>query len=66
MEVRANVCALLGQVGRNASREQMERLNEATKCILEDLAKTAGQGREGMLGTAAKKSLDGWAIAQAN
>jgi hypothetical protein len=66
MEVRANVCALLGQAGRSASGEQKERLNQAVKCSLEDLAKTAGHGREGMVGTAAKKSLDGWAIAQTN
>ncbi|KIM87000.1 hypothetical protein PILCRDRAFT_815433 [Piloderma croceum F 1598] len=66
IEVRANVCALLGQAGRSASGEQKERLNQAVKCSLEDLAKTAGHGREGMLGTAAKKSLDGWAIAQTN
>jgi|SRR5712664_803897 hypothetical protein len=64
VEVRANVCALLGQVSRNASGEQMETLSKVAKSILEDLSKTAGQGREGMLSTAAKKSLDGWAKAQ--
>ena len=63
MEVRANVCALLGQVGRSASGEQTESLNEAAKGVLEDLAKTTGEGREGVLGMAAKKSLDGWAKA---
>ena len=61
MEVRANVCTLLGQVGISASGEQMAKLNEAAKCTLEDLAKTAGQS---ILGTAAKKSLEGWAKAQ--
>lgn len=64
MEVRANVCALLGQVSRSASGEQLERLDGAAKSTLEELAKTAGQGREGMIGMAAKKSLDGWAKAQ--
>jgi hypothetical protein len=64
VEVRANVCALLEQAGRSASGEQMERLNEVTKSLLEDLVKTAGPGREGMLGVAAKKTLDGWAKPQ--
>lgn len=66
MEVRANVCALLGQVGRKASGEQLERLNEATKGLLEDLAKVKGQGRDGLLGTSAKKALDGWAKSDTN
>lgn len=65
VEVRANVCALLGHVGRKASTDQLQRLSEATKSTLEGLAKIAGQGRDGMLGTAAKKALDGWATSQA-
>lgn len=58
IEVRANVCALLVQVGRKASGGQLEAVRDPTKNILEDLAKSAGPGRDGLLGTAAKKALD--------
>lgn len=64
IEVRANVCALLGQVGRQASGGQLETLKETTKNILEELSKSAGQGRDGLLGTASKKVLDGWATSE--
>lgn len=64
VEVRANVCALLGQVGKVASGDQAERLDTAVKSTLEDLSKGAGQGRDGLLGNCAKKVLDGWATAK--
>lgn len=61
VEVRANVCALLGQVGKIASGEELDRLDGAVKSTLEELAKGASHSREGLLGSAAKKALDGWA-----
>ncbi|EGN93229.1 hypothetical protein SERLA73DRAFT_64433 [Serpula lacrymans var. lacrymans S7.3] len=61
VEVRANVCALLGQVGKQPPGEDVERVKDATKGILEELSRGSTQsGRDGMLGAAAKRVLDAW------
>lgn len=64
VEVRANVCALLGQVGRKATGEQLQKLSDATRSTLEVLVNNGVQGRDAVLGAAAKKTLDGWATSQ--
>lgn len=66
MEVRANVCTLLAQVSRKASAGQLEAVRDPTKNILEDLAKSAGPGRDGLLGIAAKKALESFGAPRAN
>ncbi|KIJ69418.1 hypothetical protein HYDPIDRAFT_80271 [Hydnomerulius pinastri MD-312] len=70
--ILANVCALLGQVAIRPSggpldpvkeqlvKEQLDGIKEATRPILEVLARDA-TGRENMLGIAAKRVLDLWA-----
>lgn len=64
VEVRANVCTLLGQVGRKASGDQLQRLSDATKSTLEGLTKNGGQGRDAVLSTAAQRALDCWTTSQ--
>ena len=66
IEVRANVCALLAQVGSKASAGQLETVRDPTKNILEDLAKSAGPGRDGLLGTAAKKAVESFGAPRTN
>jgi hypothetical protein len=63
LEVGTNVCALLGQIAKNTSTEACAEIKETTRPILEDLVKCTqnAQGREAMLGSAAKKALDAWA-----
>ncbi|KAH7916041.1 hypothetical protein BJ138DRAFT_1229379, partial [Hygrophoropsis aurantiaca] len=61
VEIKANVCALLGQVTKTASGGEIETLKEITRPTLEELTRTSqGQGRDGMLGVAAKRVLDMW------
>ena len=61
-----NVCALLGQVSKQTSGDELDRVKEGTMSILEELVHThgPGQGKESMLGVAAKRVLDGWSSAQ--
>jgi len=63
IEVRANVCSLIGQAGKNVTSAQQARVKEATEPILKILVeKSRGTTpREGMLGAAAQRVLDGWA-----
>jgi hypothetical protein len=63
IEVRANVCSLIGQIGKNASGVPLVKIKEATEPILRDLAERFKDltGRDAILGTAARKVSDGWA-----
>ncbi|KAF7966291.1 hypothetical protein HWV62_39207 [Athelia sp. TMB] len=66
VEVRANVCALLGQIGKIASGDQADRLDAAVKSTLEDLSKGASQGKDNLLGNCAKRVIEGWATLPGN
>lgn len=59
MEVRANVCSLIGQVGKNTTPLQLAKIQEPIEPVLRDLVQLAG--REGLLGGAAQRVLDSWA-----
>ena len=60
-EVRANICALLGHLGRSGVvPESRARDVEVMKESARELLLTA-RGEAGMVGTAAKKALDAWA-----
>jgi hypothetical protein len=62
LEIGANICALLAQTGKWGGPEDSAYIKETTRPILEDLLKsTAGQGKEGMVNSAAKRALDAWA-----
>ncbi|EIW85225.1 hypothetical protein CONPUDRAFT_48689 [Coniophora puteana RWD-64-598 SS2] len=61
VEVRTNTCALLAQVSKTGSGEDLDKVKEATRSVLEDLAsKNPGHGRESMLYAAAKRVVDAW------
>ena len=61
VELRINICALLGQLGKRASGEELDTVKDSAKSILEDLSKQSlNTGRENMLAPAAKKTLDVW------
>jgi len=61
VEVRTNTCALLAQVSKTGSGEDLDKVKEVTRSVLEDLAsKNPGQGRESMLYAAAKRVVDAW------
>lgn len=60
VELRINICALLGQLGKRTAGEELETVKDNTRSILEDLSKPNLTGKENMLATAAKKSLDMW------
>jgi hypothetical protein len=63
-EIRANACALLGQVGRKGAvadgdaerARELGRVKEATREVLE----AAAEGEKGMYGGAAKRVLETW------
>ena len=64
-EVRSNVCALLGQLGRKGvvseSRVQdVARMRGAAKELLEGLA-TKSEGNAQMVSAAARRALEAWA-----
>ena len=64
-EVRSNVCALLGQLGRKGvvseSRVQdVARMKGAAKELLEGLA-TKSEGNAQMVSAAARRALEAWA-----
>ncbi|KAG2150630.1 uncharacterized protein EDB93DRAFT_1240183 [Suillus bovinus] len=56
-EVRTNICAFLGQISKRGTGDQLQRLKDATRPILEELVSVHGQS---MLGSAARKVLDMW------
>ncbi|KAG6376111.1 hypothetical protein JVT61DRAFT_2083 [Boletus reticuloceps] len=61
VELRVNICAFLGQLGKRAAGEELETVKENARPILEDLSKpNSNTGKENMLATAAKKTLDLW------
>ena len=68
-EVRVNVCALIGYLGRpgavNASRARdVQNMKEEFEELLENLAKEADatSRQPGLLAAAAKRALDGWGV----
>ncbi|KAG6337204.1 hypothetical protein ID866_1876 [Astraeus odoratus] len=62
VEVRVNICSLLGQLSKQPSGEHLDIVKEVTRPVLEDLSgNNQGLGRENMLGHAAKRVLDLWA-----
>ncbi|KIJ06186.1 hypothetical protein PAXINDRAFT_20608 [Paxillus involutus ATCC 200175] len=63
VELRTNICALLGQVGKRASGEDLEVVKEATRSTLEDLARISSNAGKDMLGIAAKRVLEVWSSA---
>lgn len=61
IEIRANICSLLGQLTKQTSGEDMDSVKEVAKPVLEELSRsTQGVGRESILGNAAKRVLDVW------
>jgi hypothetical protein len=61
LEIGVNVCTLVCQLGKNADAGQaMTTVKDAAKPVLEEIFTKAGkaQGKEGMVGAAAKKALD--------
>ncbi|KAG9318442.1 hypothetical protein JVU11DRAFT_533 [Chiua virens] len=61
IELRINICALLGQLGKRTTGEELEAVKENARSILQDLSKVdSSTGKENMLATAAKKTLDLW------
>lgn len=61
VELRINVCALLGQLGKRTSGVDLETVKDNVRSTLEDLSKlNINSGKENMLATAAKRALDLW------
>lgn len=61
VEIRANICSLLGQLTKQTSGESMDSVKDVAKPVLEELSQsTQTSGRESILGHAAKKVLDMW------
>jgi len=63
IEVRANVCSFFLQVGRHASGEELNKVKETVRPTLEKVLEISrgAQGKEEMLGRAARRTLDAWA-----
>ncbi|KAF8741027.1 hypothetical protein AX14_006226 [Amanita brunnescens Koide BX004] len=66
VEIRVNACAFLIQLGRNTTAEEMSKVKEVFKPVLEKLATAdphvlAAPGKEDLLRKSAKKVLDAWA-----
>jgi hypothetical protein len=65
-EVRANICALLGQLGRdgvvdNSESEEVAKLKEKVRPLLEEAARTEKNSRgDAALVTAANSALQAW------
>ncbi|TFK80925.1 hypothetical protein K466DRAFT_591571 [Polyporus arcularius HHB13444] len=65
-EVRANVCALLGHLGRKGvvaenRATDLQRMKESTRELIEALAKESdGQQRNARVAAAAKRALEAW------
>jgi len=61
IEIRANICSLLGQLTKQTSGEDLDSVKEVAKPVLEEMSRsTQGVGRESILGHAAKRVLDVW------
>ena len=61
VELRINICALLGQLGKRTAGEEVEVVKDNARSILEDLSKSNfNTGKENMLATAAKRTLELW------
>lgn len=65
VEVRANACALLGQLGRTGSVAanrgvDLEKLKDSTRDLLENAAREA-DGNAKVLAGAAQRALEAWA-----
>ena len=66
-EVRSNVCALLGHLGRKgvvaeSRATDVQRMKESTQELVEALAKdTEGPQGNAKVATAAKRALEAWA-----
>ena len=61
VELRINICALLGQLGKRTAGEELEMVKDNARSILEDLSKpNINTGKENLLATAAKRTLDLW------
>lgn len=62
-EVRINVCSFFIQIGRNITGEEIEKIKETVRPVMEKVLKTLkdATGKEEMLGNALKKVLDTWA-----
>ncbi|KAG8217480.1 hypothetical protein J3R82DRAFT_5625 [Butyriboletus roseoflavus] len=60
VELRINICALLGQLGKRTAGEELEMVKDNARSILEDLSQPNFTTKENMLATAAKKTLDMW------
>lgn len=61
VELRINICALLGQLGKRTNGEELETVKDNARSTLEDLSKlNINTGKENMLAPAAKRTLDLW------
>ena len=61
VELRINICALLGQLGKRTAGEELEVVKDNARSVLEDLSKSNfNTGKENMLATAAKRTLELW------
>ena len=65
-EVRSNVCALLGHLGRKgvvaeSRATDVQRMKESTRELIEALAKDDGPQGNPKVAAAAKRALEAWA-----
>ncbi|KAI1794275.1 hypothetical protein LXA43DRAFT_1116106 [Ganoderma leucocontextum] len=65
-EVRSNVCALLGHLGRKgvvseSRTTDVQRMTESTRGLMEMLAKEEGHRSNPKVAAAAKRALEAWA-----
>ncbi|KAJ3733049.1 hypothetical protein DFJ43DRAFT_1070861 [Lentinula guzmanii] len=62
-EVRINICSLFNQLGRNASGDELDKVKDTVRPVLERVLESLqdATGKEEMLGKAVKKVLDTWA-----
>ncbi|KZT26246.1 hypothetical protein NEOLEDRAFT_1132274 [Neolentinus lepideus HHB14362 ss-1] len=68
VEVRANVCSLLGQLGKKGTVNEddhraadVDKVKSATRELLESSARISGGNGGALMSGAAKKALDAWA-----
>lgn len=66
VEIRVNACAFLIQLARNTTTEEMSKVKEVVKPVLEKLATAdphtlAAPGKEDLLRKSVRKVLDAWA-----
>ncbi|KAK2466957.1 hypothetical protein APHAL10511_001215 [Amanita phalloides] len=65
VEIRVNACAFLIQLGRNTTADEMSKVKDVVKPVLEKLVAAdshvlAAPGKEDLLRKSAKKVLDAW------